>query len=89
MTRTVDMGNLGEFEPDREKKASYQQQILKLLRDAGDRGVARLDVPHLAFSFAARISELRKRGYKILTRRTQQDSPFGRYFLLGEPHEGA
>jgi hypothetical protein len=76
------------FEPDDETKVSYQEQVLDVLRQCGNRGVTRLEAPpHLAFSLPARISELRKRDYKILTRLTQADSPFGRYFLLGEPHD--
>jgi len=58
------------FKPDEETLGRRQKQVLELLKERGPQGATRLDVPdHLALSWAQRICELRRMGYRIVTKR--------------------
>ncbi len=72
---------------------SQNDVILDLLRVAGDRGITPLDALEIAHSFrlAARISDLRARGYDIRT--TMVTEPrrggvtYARYVLVEKPEQ--
>lgn len=69
------------------KPLSQEEQILRMLRKAGSRGVANHEFPkHRILRYSARLGELRNEGYNIYCER--QKLPNGRatnvfkYYLI-------
>lgn len=75
-----------EYRPSEEKLARRQQQVLELLKARRSHGATVLNAPqHLSWSLAARIHELRKKGYRIETLREPiGDSWIARYVLRND-----
>lgn len=73
------------FEPDEEAKFTLKEGIVEVLRERGSQGMTRWEAPeHMILSMPARISELRKDGYDIISLRDGEGN-LVRYVLIGEP----
>ena len=74
----------GTFRPSEQTLARRQREVLALLRDRGQRGVTKIDAPpQFSLSLAARISELRQKGYRIDTVPVRVgDARIARYVLI-------
>ena len=72
------------FKPDEETLSRRKAQVLELLQEYGSSGVTRLEAPdHLVLSFSQRVSELRRLGYVIHSKRERVgDSVVARYVLV-------
>ena len=72
------------YRPPKETLAKCQREVLEVLKKAGPDGVTRLEAPdHLQMSWPQRISELRKKGYRIDSKRDWVDKArFARYVLV-------
>ena len=73
----------GAFKPDKRALSRRQDQVLAWLRERGAHGSTRLEAPdQLVLSLPARVSELRKIGYRIDTHRERVgDALMARYTL--------
>lgn len=65
------------------KKLSHKQRILKLLEQAGEKGIHSFDLGNrVTPRAAARINDLKNDGYQIEARSEKKGSAYGvRYFL--------
>ena len=84
-TRPTSNYSLGKsFKPDEETLGRRQKQVLELLKERGPQGATRLEMPaHFALSWAQRICELRRMGYRIVSKRERVgDSWIARYVLV-------
>lgn len=54
-------------------KNNQATQILRLIKDSGDRGVENYKLSDISLKYSSRISELRKDGYDIRARRIWRD----------------
>ncbi len=72
------------YRPPKETLAKCQREVLAVLKKAGPDGVTRLEAPdHLQMSWPQRISELRKKGYRIDSKRERVgDARIARYVLV-------
>lgn len=69
---------------------SHRDQILKRLREAGDRGIHSFQLLDITPRYAARICELNKLGYEISSVPERHVDAIGvRYTLAGRSREGA
>lgn len=70
-------------------KNNQANQILRLIRDSGDRGVENYKLSDISLKYSSRISELRKDGYDIRARRIWRDGKasgtFVYYLHVDEP----
>ena len=57
-----------DYLPSEESLARRQEEVLELLKEVGSNGITKLEAPeHLCLGLAARIHELRRRGFRIDT----------------------
>ena len=83
-----------DYRPPEKALARRQGEVLELLKECGSRGVTKLEAPrHLSHSLSQRISELRKKGYRIDSVLEHADEGgFSRYVLVATepvPEAGA
>ncbi len=73
-----------DYRPPEEALARRQAEVLEVLKKAGPDGVTRLEAPdHLKLSWPQRISELRRKGYRINSKREWVgDACIARYVLV-------
>lgn len=62
-------------------KNNQANQILRLIRDSGDRGVENYKLSDISLKYSSRISELRKRGFDIRAKRLWRDGKASGTFL--------
>ena len=73
------------YKPTDEHISGMQSTVLEWLRDAGPAGITKLELPPgLILGWGARITELRDKGYVIITV-PDTEKPVGRYVLISEP----
>lgn len=70
-------------------KNNQANQILRLIRDSGDRGVENYKLADISLKYSSRISELRKEGYDVRAKRIWRDGKasgtFVYYLHVDEP----
>ena len=66
------------------KKLTQQEKLLTLLRENKESGVNSFTYHYISYRLAARVFELRKKGYNILTKDEKDGS--ATYILLSEPY---
>ena len=75
------------YRPSKKKLARRQREVLEVLRGVGSKGITRPEAPeYLLLGWSARVSELRRAGYRIdSVPEKVGDVTLARYVLVSEP----